>query len=123
MRFPVFILVAFVGMVGVESSAQAACSTARFSFFPAQNDHVTASTDSDSKGCTHRYRAGSTSVFTEASIVATPKHGSLVKTENFGFKYTPTAGFTGTDVYSIKVCGKNIQGSGCSTITYETVVK
>lgn len=103
--------VAFPGL------AAAKCKYTGFSF-RLQNEVVNTSGTVDKMGCKMQYRAGGRTMFTESSIAEPPKHGTLKKTGSFAFSYYPKPGYTGPDIFALKVCGSNLQGPGCSTIKY-----
>ena len=75
--------------------------------------------------CNHSYMPlpGSSMQLTGASIVNQPSHGSLVQSGGLKFTYRPENGFTGSDRYSINVCGNGSHGSGCSHLTYQITVE
>lgn len=108
----------------VLAGAEAKCSPpAGYPFFVDQNDTVTYVQTADAKGCGHNFRSGGETIFTGASIIAPAKNGKFVQTGSFNFGYTPKAGFKGLDTYSVRLCGTNRRGSGCSTINYQTTIE
>lgn len=110
--------------VAVLTAAEAKCMIpAGYPFFLDQNDTVTYNPLTDAKGCNIYFRAGGAVEFTSASIVSPAKNGKFTQTGAFNFQYAPKVGFKGQDTYSVKVCGKTLAGSGCSTINYQTTVE
>ena len=61
--------------------------------------------------------------FIFASIVRKPKHGVFKKTARFQFIYTPHKKYKGKDSYSVRICGKDLQGKNCAEILIDATVK
>jgi hypothetical protein len=105
------------------SAATANCRTVGFRFFPAQNDSVSTTSVMDGKGCFHRFGSVANLAMTSHSVVAQPSHGSLTAIGALQFHYVPKAGYKGADIYTVRICGKGNDGSGCSTITYNVTIE
>ena len=71
--------------------------------------------------CRHPLKAPPDKQLTGVTVVSPAKHGKLTEGGRYVI-YTPTPGFTGDDSYTIKICGGDATGKGCSTITYNTRV-
>ena len=57
------------------------------------------------------------------AIVVTPaRNGNASVAQSGAITYTPKAGFTGSDGFTLQVCGKSNAGSGCSTIHYHVTI-
>ena len=117
-------VVALMAMTTITSAAMADCSVNRFRFFPAQNDSVsTTGMLSGGRDCMHRFRSRATLQMTSGAIVSRPRNGTLSEVGALQFKYAPKPGFKGTDQYAIRICGRGVTGSGCSTVTYNMTVE
>ena len=62
--------------------------------------------------------SGGASVFRSAAVTAPPTKGTVTESGTMRFRYKPSAGLKGTDRYSIRICGSDRAGAGCSTITH-----
>ena len=60
---------------------------------------------------------------TESKIAAAPKNGSVNHVGSQGLTYTAKDGFKGDDAFSIRVCAKTGDKTGCSDIAYAVTVK
>lgn len=121
MKTSFFVAAAFV--LGCATSAQAGCVIAPgVHFFPEQNDSVTYHVEVTKGGCGTQYRAGGQATFTSASVLQGPQEGTLRQLGPMKFHYDPKPGYKGPDKYAIKVCGRGLAGSGCSSVHYEAAV-
>jgi hypothetical protein len=115
------VLFAFVTMGS--SAALAACKTAPNKFDFSKNDTASISVTMDTKGCRHRFATEKGEKISAASIVAMPQNGTLKKAGNLAFRYQPKSGFSGSDQYTLKVCGSTPGGKGCSTLNYSATIQ
>jgi hypothetical protein len=92
-------------------------------FHVAWNDSITKRAVSDGV-CHDQYVASGRreTAFTSATLVSPPHNGTLTKTGPFAFVYRAKSGYKGQDVFTMKVCGTQAAGSGCSKITYDMTV-
>jgi hypothetical protein len=51
-----------------------------------------------------------------------PQHGSVVLREGGHFAYTSTAGYTGPDKFTLRICGTTNAFEGCTNILYDMTV-
>jgi hypothetical protein len=110
---------ALMASIALTSAAAADCRIMNFIFHFSQNDSVsTTGISTRGSACVTRLRSGATSVFHSATVTVPPAKGTLTEAGTMRFRYKPRAGVTGTDQYSIRICGTNRAGSGCSTITH-----
>ena len=106
------------------SAAFAECSAAGADFDVARSDNVTYSLSiTDRSTCRVTFETGGMNVFSGASILTKPRAGALSQPGGFTFIYQPKGGATGQDSFSVKVCGRNIGGNGCSIVTYAVTVR
>jgi len=116
---------AFVGLFGVISTADAACTMARsdYGYRPNQNDTLDMEMTCDIKGTGHwRNTPGSGYEMTGISVVSNPHNGTLKAWGNRSWRYTPKG--TGSDSFSIKQCATlNRDASGCSTLNYKITIQ
>ena len=116
--------IAILGVFGLESRARAACDIDGDTFYLHKNDETHHTAKTDLNGCDlHFISAGKTTEFSSASIVAKPKNGDLIPIAHLEFRYRPKPGFKGNDEFALKVCGKTVQGKGCSTLHYSATVE
>ena len=112
-------LLALMASIAMTGAAAADCRIMSFIFHLSQNDSVsTTGVSTRGSACVTRLRSGATSVFRSAAVTASPAKGTLTEFGTMRFRYKPSAGLKGTDRYSIRVCGSDRAGSGCSTITH-----
>ena len=113
-----------IALAAMTSAAMADCRTIAFRFSPPQNDSVsTTGVVTKGSSCTHRFGSFSTLEMTSGAIVTRPGNGTLSEIGALQFRYTPKAGFRGTDRYAVRICGRGASGSGCSTLTYNITVE
>jgi hypothetical protein len=113
----------FFSFVFSASGALADCVTSGTSFYVAQNDGITYDMVVTHDGrCEGGYRSGGTS-FTSATITENPINGTIQTNGISNYIYTARLGFKGQDRFKLRICGKNLAGSGCSIITYNLDVK
>ncbi|HEX4555478.1 MAG TPA: hypothetical protein VH249_15905 [Xanthobacteraceae bacterium] len=110
---------ALLASIAMTGAAAAECRIMSFVFHLSQNDSVSTTGVSNRGGaCVTRLRSGSTSTFRSAAVAVPPAKGTLTEFGTMRFRYKPSAGAKGTDRYSIRICGTDRAGSGCSTITH-----
>jgi hypothetical protein len=117
-------LFALIAIAAITSAAQADCRVMGFTFYVTQNDSVsTTGVSTGGSACTTYIRSFSTVQYTSGTIVSRPGSGTLTESGAYRFRYKPKAGFKGVDRYTIRICGKGVSGSGCSTITHNITVQ
>lgn len=109
------------GLAMCASAAVADCNVIGGRFHPTQRDVLNLSgVMSAGSTCVHKIRALNTFRFASASIVSTPRNGTLSPMESFSFRYQPKPGFRGSDEYAVKVCG--VRKGACSMLMYRMTV-
>ncbi len=109
------------GILAFATAAEAGCNVIGFQFVPRSNDVVnTSGTVRRGTTCVHTVQAGPFLKFSSASIISPPRNGTLRAVESRSFRYQPRTGFTGTDQYTVRMCGRGPRA--CSTITYSMTV-
>jgi hypothetical protein len=112
-----------LGTVGLASQASATCEVTGDTFYLHMNDSTRHTAKTDKNGCDlHFISSGKKTRFSSAAIVTKPKNGALHKIAHLEFRYHPNDGFTGSDEFSLKLCGKTPKGKGCSTLNYTAQV-
>jgi hypothetical protein len=120
-----FFLPAAFGVVaaaGFVSPAFAVCDVEGEMFYLHKNDVSKHLARTDASGCDLHFITGGGVTFRSAAIVAKPKKGDLRKIAHLEFRYRPKPGFRGSDNFSLRVCGRNQSGSGCSILHYTAQV-
>lgn len=94
-----------------------------------QNSRLTMHSDVDLEGCiysftlhSHSHTLGQTKL-EHLELMNAPKNGNLEKMGSFTFFYKPNTNFKGKDNFILYVCGSNLQGKGCSRVSYDLTVK
>jgi hypothetical protein len=108
---------------GFAMPAFAACDVKGEIFYLHKNDVSRNTAKTDMHGCDLHFISAGKINFRSAAVVAKPKNGSLRKIAHLEFRYRPKPGFKGNDAFSVKVCGKTPNGSGCSTLHYDAAVE
>jgi hypothetical protein len=72
--------------------------------------------------CNVSWRVGGKAAITSSELAVRPKNGQAAVNSS-GVLYTPKAGFAGPDAFSVKLCGSNQQGQGCSTLQFTVAVQ
>jgi hypothetical protein len=62
-------------------------------------------------------------VIASSSIIQKPEHGTLSQLNESTFEYTASAGYIGTDTFSVQVTGKGPTASGTSITTLIATVQ
>ncbi|MEA2950630.1 MAG: hypothetical protein QOJ96_150 [Alphaproteobacteria bacterium] len=109
--------------VAFASPAFAVCDVKGEIFYLHKNDVSRNTAKTDMHGCDLHFISAGKINFRSAAVVAKPKNGSLRKIAHLEFRYRPKPGFKGNDAFSVKVCGKTPNGSGCSTLHYDAAVE
>jgi hypothetical protein len=109
-------------MLPLAAPAEAACI--RF-----MNFHLTSEgpwqgygTIQQGKTCSGSYTAGGTWTFKRLYLVQAPAHGKVQLREGGTYFYTAPAGFTGSDPFTLRVCGKEGNIDGCANLVYNMTV-
>ncbi len=108
---------------GFASPASAACDVKGEIFYLHKNDTAKQTAKTDMNGCDLHFITAGKIRFRSAAIIAKPKNGALRKIAHLEFRYRPKPGFKGDDTFSVKVCGKTPNGSGCSTLHYTATIE
>jgi len=73
--------------------------------------------------CNGYYRTRRIAAFRRLYLTVPPAHGTLLLHEGGTYSYTAPVGFTGSDPFMLRVCGKEGLISGCSRIVYNMTVE
>ena len=73
--------------------------------------------------CKGYYRAGWIASFRRLYLTEPPAHGTLLLHEGGTYSYTAPTGFSGSDPFMLRVCGKEGFVTGCSKILYDMTVE
>jgi hypothetical protein len=73
--------------------------------------------------CNGYYRTGRIAAFRKLYLTTPPAHGTLFLHEGGTYSYTAPTGFTGSDPFMLRVCGKEGLITGCSKIVYDMTVE
>jgi hypothetical protein len=73
--------------------------------------------------CNGYFRAGRIATFRRLYLTEKPAHGTLRLQEGGTWSYTAPTGFTGTDPFMLRICGKEGFITGCSRIVYNMTVE
>ncbi|MFO1112135.1 MAG: Ig-like domain-containing protein [Bradyrhizobium sp.] len=74
------------------------------------------------KSCSGSYTAGGTMVFKRLYLVQAPAHGKVQLREGGTYFYTAPTGFTGSDPFTLRVCGREGAVEGCANLVYNMTV-
>jgi len=126
MKSGLLALTAFVAMtsIAMTSAATADCQIVAGRFNLSQNESVT-TTGVSTKGaaCGMKFTSFGMSRFDSVTVAKRPSHGALREVGGLSYLYKPATGFKGIDAYSLRLCGRNVVGPGCATITYNITVQ
>lgn len=111
-----------IAVFGLTSQASAKCDITGEIFYMHDNDTKKNTAQTNQHGCDLHFVTRGKVRFQSAKIAAKPKNGILRKIANLEFRYKPRPGFTGTDTFALRICGRTEKGRGCSTLNYEAVV-
>lgn len=117
------LFLALLTLLALPAAASAECAAASVGYqFDNSTKNTHLSVDKD-VACGMIYTSGAQNMLSSLTIVEKPSVGYLEKNGRFGFAYFPKKGYTGKDLFVLKLCGvHNIQGAGCQTIRYEVTV-
>jgi len=73
--------------------------------------------------CGGTFEAGGRATFKRLYLIGGPQHGRVVLQEGGHYHYTSTAGFHGSDSFSLRVCGIEPGGEGCGNLHYAVTVE
>jgi Big-like domain-containing protein len=107
--------------LGVPASAQAACYTSRFSFFPGMNTSAMMQAPSG-KSCGAIVHAAGQSRFDSVRVTVPPANGTAVSRQGVGVTYRSKPGFKGQDSFTFTVTGRMRRGEGTATIRMNVTV-
>ena len=74
------------------------------------------------KTCSGSYTAGGTWTFKRLYLVQAPARGKVQLREGGTYSYTAPTGFTGSDPFTLRVCGKEGNIDGCANLVYNMTV-
>jgi hypothetical protein len=72
--------------------------------------------------CDGFYRAGRIARFKRLYLTQPPAHGTLQLREGGTYTYTAPVGYSGSDPFMLRICGKEGFITGCSKIVYNMTV-
>ena len=75
------------------------------------------------RSCSGNYRPGRIATFRRLYLTEPPAHGTLLLHEGGTYSYTAPTGFTGSDPFMLRICGKEGLITGCSRIVYDMTVE
>lgn len=97
------------------SSAWAECQQSRMSWrYQNETDQVVLS-GTRAGTCRLQWTVSGLATVDKVSIVSGPRKGSA-QTSTSGAVYVPGRNFDGQDSFSLRICGNNRAGGGCSTL-------
>jgi hypothetical protein len=74
------------------------------------------------KTCSGSYTAGATWTFKRLYLVQAPARGKVQLREGGTYSYTAPTGFTGSDPFTLRVCGREGTIDGCANLVYNMTV-
>lgn len=105
-------------------AAASACRTISASYTLDDSTKTTKMSLAKDTACSVGYNAGGPFMLSSLTIVEPPGKGKLEKISKLRFRYAAPEGYTGPDLFVLKLCGAhNIRGPGCQTIRYEVTVE
>jgi hypothetical protein len=72
--------------------------------------------------CSGSYSAGGTMVFKRLYLAQAPTRGSVRLREGGHYFYTAPTGYSGSDPFTLRVCGKEGTIEGCANVIYNMTV-
>jgi len=72
--------------------------------------------------CNGYYRPGRIATFRRLYLTQPPARGTLQLHEGGTYSYTAPTGFTGSDPFMLRICGREGLITGCSRIVYNMTV-
>jgi hypothetical protein len=106
-----------------QSPLQAACITPIHFHLTSEGPWKGQGDIKQGRTCIGDYRAGRTATFRRLYLTEPPLHGTLLLHEGGAYSYTAPTGFTGSDPFMLRVCGKEGFITGCSRIVYNMTVE
>ena len=101
----------------ISSAAAAECRSSPVRYLLRGDSVAVSLSGLKGEACNASWRVGGAASIASADLADRPKNGQATVTSS-NVKYTPKAGFAGTDAFSVKLCGSNRQGQGCSTLQF-----
>jgi len=74
------------------------------------------------RSCDGFYRTGPIARFRRLYLTEPPVHGTLRLHEGGTYSYTAPIGYTGSDPFMLRICGREGFITGCSKIVYNMIV-
>jgi hypothetical protein len=121
MRRQLFLL--SVSLLLSQSPLQAACITPIHFHLTSEGPWKGHGDIKQGRTCNGYYRTGRVATFRRLYLTAPPEHGTLQLQEGGTYSYTAPVGFTGSDPFMLRVCGKEGLLTGCSKIVYNMTVE
>ena len=121
MRRQLFLL--SVGLLLSHAPLQAACITPIHFHLTSEGPWKGHGDIKQGRSCSGTYRPGPIAAFRRLYLTEPPAHGTLLLHEGGTYSYTAPTGFTGSDPFMLRVCGKEGLVTGCSKIVYSMTVE
>ena len=121
MRWQLVLLSA--GLLLSHSPLQAACITPIHFHLTSEGPWNGHGDIKQGRTCSGTYRPGRIATFRRLYLSEPPVHGTLLLREGGTYSYTAPVGFTGSDPFMLRVCGREGLIAGCSKIVYNMTVK
>jgi hypothetical protein len=122
MRWQLFLMSAGLLLLS-HSPLQAACVTPIHFHLTSEGPWKGHGDIKQGRTCNGYYRTGRIATFRRLYLTEPPAHGTLLLHEGGTYSYTAPTGFTGSDPFMLRVCGREGFISGCSKIVYTMVVE
>jgi uncharacterized protein (DUF2147 family) len=104
------------------SSAWADCQQSRMNWKYQNETEQVSLTGSRAGTCRLAWVLSGVATVEKVSLVARPQKGSA-QTSTSGAVYVPGRNFDGQDSFSLRICGSNRAGGGCSTLNVSVELK
>jgi hypothetical protein len=121
MRWQLFLLAA--GLLLPHSPLQAACITPIHFHLTSEGPWKGHGDIKRGGTCSGYYRTGPIASFRRLYLTEQPGHGTLLLHEGGTYSYTAPTGFTGSDMFMLRVCGREGLITGCSKVVYNMTVE
>ena len=121
MRWQLVLLSA--GLLLSHSPLQAACITPIHFHLTSEGPWNGRGDIKQGRTCSGYYRPGRIATFRRLYLSEPPAHGTLLLREGGTYAYTAPVGFTGSDPFMLRVCGREGLIAGCSKIVYNMRVE
>ena len=103
-------------------NAQADCYV-RGQFLLSSEGPWNMSLDTDAgKPCGSLFGSVGAIVYKRLYLAANPQHGSVSMRHGGYFKYSPKAGFRGSDNFTLRICGNANGKDGCANLKFDVTV-